>query len=272
MQFVRQRQPMSMLTYLELRHCYYPSPQAMGQRIGLFSSCLCLILRGRVTVQCSQGSICAQAGDVVYWPGGIPYKSYWEADEGTVEFIGAYHRMHTLKQRMGVTMDQPAIPPCDRFVVFEQMGCAELFRQMDRACHRPGGDCEAVRLFYQLYEQVRGSLPEGRRMKQPVHLAQVFMEANWNRPWHMSELAEHCGLSESRLYHVFKAETGKSPVEFKNEIRIRRAAEMLLREDASVEWISERLHFSSASHFRRMFRKYTGMTPSAYREKVGNAL
>ena len=109
-------------------------------------------------------------------------------------------------------------------------------------------------------------------MKQPVYLAQVFMETNWNRPWHMKELAEHCGLSESRLYHVFKSETGKSPVEFKNEVRIRRAAEMLLREDASVEWISEAMHFSSASHFRRMFRKYTGMTPSVYRARMGSAL
>ena len=54
--------------------------------------------------------------------------------------------------------------------------------------------------------------------------------------------------------------------------KIRRAAELLLSEEASVEWISQRLHFSSPAYFRRVFRKYMGMTPSAYRASGGQRL
>ena len=98
------------------------------------------------------------------------------------------------------------------------------------------------------------------------------MEQNWERDFRMAELAAHCQLSESRLSHLFKEETSLSPVEYKNRVRIRRAADMLLSGDASVEWISERMHYSSPAYFRRVFRKYMGMTPSAYRAAGGLTL
>lgn len=265
-----QRPQMDMLSYLELRHCYY-TPMGFSQPIGLFSACLCLILRGRLTVHCAQGVIRAKEGDVVYWPAGVPYESNWESD-GLVEFIGAYHRMDAVHPQRGVTVDQRRSEPCERFVVFENLDCEGLMRRMDRAWHQRGGDCEAITLFYRLYERVRASLPEGRQMRPTVRQAQAYMETHWNQPFRMAELAACCGLSESRLYHVFKEETGKSPVDFKNEVRIRRAASLLLREDVSVEWVSEYMHFSSVAYFRRVFRRYMGMTPSAYRQKVGMAL
>ena len=85
----------------------------------------------------------------------------------------------------------------------------------------------------------------------------------------VDELAALCYLSTSRFYTLFKKQTGKSPIAFKNEIAIQRAAQILLSEkDKSIEKISEELGFASAIYFRRLFKKQTGLTPTEFKEKV----
>ena len=82
-----------------------------------------------------------------------------------------------------------------------------------------------------------------------------------------SELAKACYVSESRLYHLFRAEMHKSPIEYKNEMKVLRSIEYLKNGYTSVEEISALLGFRSAAYFRRLFKKITGMTPSEYRRR-----
>ena len=146
------------------------------------------------------------------------------------------------------------------------------FRSLADHYRRAGGLSAALDAFYTLYRQLTPLLPENQAFRPEIRRALAFMEENRERDFRMAELAAFCQLSESHLYHLFKQETSLSPVVYKNRARIRRAAELLLSEEASVEWISQRLHFSSPAYFRRVFRKYMGMTPSAYRASGGQRL
>ena len=84
----------------------------------------------------------------------------------------------------------------------------------------------------------------------------------------ISDVAEHCKVSESTLYGVFKKAYNTTPIEKKQEIFCERAAELLITTDLSVEQISEMLNFSSSSYFRKIFKKHTGKTPLQIRKNT----
>lgn len=81
------------------------------------------------------------------------------------------------------------------------------------------------------------------------------------------ELARHCRVSASGLYAAFRRVKGCTPVEAWHRILAARAEELLTGTDLSVEEISERLGFCSASYFRRILRRVTGATPREIRAR-----
>ncbi|MDD3334337.1 MAG: AraC family transcriptional regulator [Eubacteriales bacterium] len=259
------------LSCLDVITYCYDSPQIFDNPMGRATSCFCLLVRGSVTIHYAQGEVRARSGDLVYWPESVPYQSHWTGD-GMVEFIGIYFKLRNMRTQQNGTSTNITLSPCDRFVVLPRKRRLAAFRCIERYYHHPRQAELAISGFYTLYHEIKPLLPSGKQLRPVVQLAQAYMEANWDHEFQVTELAAHCKLSASRLYHLFKEETGISPIEYKNRARIRHAADLLLGEDLSVEWISEKLGYSSPSYFRRVFRKYMGMTPSEYRQTGGLAL
>lgn len=63
--------------------------------------------------------------------------------------------------------------------------------------------------------------------------------------------------------------TGKTVMQSITELLVSDSKSMLLGSDATVEEISEQLHFSSSGSFSRLFKKQTGVTPTTYRKTYG---
>ena len=83
----------------------------------------------------------------------------------------------------------------------------------------------------------------------------------------VKELAEIVNLSTSRYSHLFKEETGMSPMAYFQKEKIENAKQMLNDSKFSIYEISTILGFSNESHFIKVFRKETCMTPGEYRKK-----
>lgn len=68
-----------------------------------------------------------------------------------------------------------------------------------------------------------------------------------------------------------KQQYGVPPIELFNQMRIEEA-KRLLREDAQMKigYVSEVLHFSDQRYFSKVFKSYVGVTPSEYKEKMGD--
>jgi AraC-like DNA-binding protein len=62
------------------------------------------------------------------------------------------------------------------------------------------------------------------------------------------------------------AENGHSLVEIRDQIRFQLAAEALKSKRKSIEEIGDKLGFSDRHSFSRAFKRWTGLTPSAYRK------
>ena len=85
-----------------------------------------------------------------------------------------------------------------------------------------------------------------------------------------SDIAEAMFISRTHLAAKFKRESGMTLTEFILREKTEEAKRLLRYSDKSVLAVGEYLAFSSHSHFTRVFKQYTGMTPSEYRSIKDN--
>jgi len=84
----------------------------------------------------------------------------------------------------------------------------------------------------------------------------------------VSDLAKMCMLNETTFRREFHAATGMSPVQYKSDIRIRKAKELIRYSPAiPTDEIVEQLGFNDASYFYKTFFRITGETVKAYRNR-----
>lgn len=74
--------------------------------------------------------------------------------------------------------------------------------------------------------------------------------------------AELCGMSEVHFRRVFREYTGKSPIEYRNDLRLENADKMLRGGDYNVSEAAEASGFSNLSFFIRLYKKKFGHTPA----------
>ena len=77
-------------------------------------------------------------------------------------------------------------------------------------------------------------------------------------------LAAMCGISTVYFRKCFEAAYGVSPIRFLHDLRIQKAKDILSSDYASISQVAESVGCSSVYHFSKMFRLYTGLSPSQY--------
>lgn len=79
-------------------------------------------------------------------------------------------------------------------------------------------------------------------------------------------LAEEIGRPESFISHFFKEKTGESIMVYLENLRMRKATELLIHTDETIDAISEKVGYNSSHSFRRAFKRVMNMTPNVYRK------
>lgn len=90
--------------------------------------------------------------------------------------------------------------------------------------------------------------------------------AHYSRKLTLEEIASRVSLSTSYLSKIFKEETGQTVIEYLTEIRLKRARELMLEEDLSLEEVAQRVGFSDASYLSRVFKREEGITPGQFKQ------
>lgn len=83
----------------------------------------------------------------------------------------------------------------------------------------------------------------------------------------LAELADQVGLTPRHYSQLFKAATGLPPHRWLMKRRVEKATEMLADPQRSITEIAFSLGFASSQHFATVFRRFTRMTPSDYRQQ-----
>ena len=100
---------------------------------------------------------------------------------------------------------------------------------------------------------------------QKIEQAKIIMNENVFKDIDPEELAMKLNISYSWFRKVFKDYTGYAPAKYFQELKLRKAKQLLVGTSQSVKEISFMLDYKSTEHFFSLFKKRTGFTPLEYR-------
>lgn len=84
----------------------------------------------------------------------------------------------------------------------------------------------------------------------------------------VKDISAHVFLSTSYVCTFFKNETGKTLNQYITEYRMERAKQLLGDSRYKIADISSKVGYSDGNYFGKSFKKYSGLSPSEYREKI----
>ncbi|MCL6294293.1 AraC family transcriptional regulator [Jejuia spongiicola] len=96
-----------------------------------------------------------------------------------------------------------------------------------------------------------------------LNIINEYIEKNLSRSIYVDELAGAIKISVSYFKTWFKENTGITPNEYINRLKIKQAKVDLLNEK-TITQVAFNLGYNSSQYFATSFKKFTGITPKAY--------
>ena len=220
----------------------------------------CLIISGVGHFVQKNQELTARPGDIVFSPIGSKFYIEWLGEPDRV-----MQSLHLIFPPMGNPF---------RLSYSQQIvgSTPELAADFDFIINNFADEALSLQVLSKFYGTVdtlfRMLAPDELPDASPViQKARRFIEENCCRKLTIDEIASCCGLSRSYFQHLFKCETGMTPIEYKNRAAIS-IAERLISENSelSIEKVSELTGFESAAYFRRVFKRQTQKTPTSYKK------
>ena len=85
----------------------------------------------------------------------------------------------------------------------------------------------------------------------------------------VGSIAQHVGVSEGHLSHIFKKETDYTLLNYLTRLRIHKAMQLLQEGTIKVYEVAERVGYRDITYFSATFKKLTGVTPTEYQDTRG---
>lgn len=111
------------------------------------------------------------------------------------------------------------------------------------------------------------SLPEVKKGDKSKYVLEAmdYIGAHYNDPnIGIGAIAQHLGLSEGHLSHIFKKETDYTLLNYLTRCRIHKAMELLRDCRVKVYEVAEQVGYRDITYFSATFKKLVGMSPSEY--------
>ena len=114
---------------------------------------------------------------------------------------------------------------------------------------------------------LRGVTVYNTKVPPIIDRAKSIIEDSISEDITVAEIAEKLNMSVHYLCHAFKAETGITPIDYRNSVKLIKARGMLVGTEKKVSEIAFECGFGSASYFSKIFSKNEGITPLEYRRQ-----
>ena len=145
----------------------------------------------------------------------------------------------------------------------------DMLQNLCQTCALPGS-LQALRtksLFFNVIDEVL-TRSRTRRQESGQELiieAMEYMDSHYMEPLTIPKMAGQYGLGSKQFAYLFHKHTKISPNEYLITQRMSRAKELLCTTPFSVTEISDCVGYSDPYYFSKLFKKHTGVSPTALR-------
>lgn len=120
-------------------------------------------------------------------------------------------------------------------------------------------------------QQLQESLPyTNEKTNRLVKTAIDFIHFNYQSDINLDCIARKIYITPGYLSQLFKQETGVNFLDFLNQYRIEKAKEYLSGSFMKNYEIADKIGFKDEKYFSQVFKRYTGLTPSQYRDSCSS--
>lgn len=97
-----------------------------------------------------------------------------------------------------------------------------------------------------------------------------YLDKNYTEPITLDSLSEMVYVSKCYLSHMFKEQTGTSPIKYLTQKRIENACKMLKETNMPVKEISRVVGYDNPLYFSQVFKNILNVSPLEYRKSKKN--
>lgn len=248
---------------LEVRHSFFDANHYFDASKGSAHSAFVAIFQGTLTINSGARRLELNEGDILYIPEGIHYSAVWEGAPHV-----EYYNLNVISNSYDSSVSSGGfalqkVDDLSNSEALEEIKKIFLLMQTEERVKK----IEALGLYYLFYAKALPLLKTAESPKYSSVLIKAldYIEKNYRENFSISDLSCICFVSESRLHHIFTDKLGITPIKYRNQIRIERAAHDLRSTAMSIDDIAFSHGFNSATYFRETFKDYTGLTPTEYR-------
>ncbi len=101
-----------------------------------------------------------------------------------------------------------------------------------------------------------------------LRLVTSYINENLDHDIRLRELATIAGLSDYHFARSFRQSTGQTPHQYLRQVRVNRAKALLMRPHWTVIQVAGAVGFADPSHFAKVFRASTGLSPVVWRNNA----
>lgn len=108
------------------------------------------------------------------------------------------------------------------------------------------------------------ALRAGERIKAMLQ----YIQEHYNGELTLAKIAESAAVSENECLRCFRSMIGSTPIQYVKQVRIQKAAELLVSTNRKISDIGAECGFQEMSYFAKTFRELKGCTPGEYRQRA----
>ena len=124
---------------------------------------------------------------------------------------------------------------------------------------------KTLSILYEIFSELQKTNYIPEKKYKLIEPAVEYMERNFTNPdFCYTELAELCGISYSYFKRLFIEKFGIPPQKYVTQLRINYACDLLSSNLYNITQIAELVGISDIYYFSKIFKEYTGVSPSKF--------
>ena len=154
--------------------------------------------------------------------------------------------------------------------------CRQLFSQLMVYLNNPEDlriqflSLSDVHQMFDFFNDLIGNIKDSEdNSKDIISTAIEYINEHYSENITLAEVSNYVALSPGYFSSLFKQNTDEKFIDYLSKIRIEKARDLLINSNIKITAIANLVGYKDAQYFHRVFKLYTGTTPSKYRYDNG---